>query len=167
MSLSATLTSRINALQTASADLEVGKAEINNTHTIQYGDGAGANQANVIWSDRRTLAASASESLDLAGSLSGLLGAAVFARVKYIEIRAAAGNTNSVVVTRPENNGVPFVTAEHKIFPDIPPGGRATWGDPGATGVVVTASSGDLISIANGGSGTSVEYEIIIIGAAT
>lgn len=166
MTLNATIKSTVNFQQSASADIETGASQASTTHVLQFADGAGAGQANLQFTDRRTLNASANESLDLSGSLQSLLGSVSFARVKYIEIRAAAANTTNLVVTRPASNGVPFVDAEEQIFPVIRPGGRASWGDPGATGIAVTASTGDLINIANDGAAAAT-YEIIIIGASS
>lgn len=63
------------------------------------GGGAVANTANRIWTDRRTLAASATENLDLAGGLTDAFGSAItFARVRALIVAAALGNTNNVVV---------------------------------------------------------------------
>ena len=38
---------------------------------------------------------------------------------------------------------------------------------PTAAGWLVTAGTGDLLKIANGGAGSAVDYDIILIGAAT
>jgi hypothetical protein len=62
-------------------------------------NGTGANQANNAFSDERTLNASASENLDLAGVLQNALGASLaFTAVKAILIVADVGNVNNVVV---------------------------------------------------------------------
>ena len=67
-------------------------------------------------------------------------------------------------VTRPASNGVPlFLAASDGL--DVKPGGCFLWLAPDATGVAVTAGTGDLINIANSSSGTSVTYDVVIIGA--
>ena len=167
MALSSSVKLIINALQTSSLDLATQQANLSKSYASAFADGAGAAQANLLFSDTRTIAASGNEDLDLSGSLTGLLGTAVFARVKAIIIVAAAGNTNNVVVTRPAAAGAPFVDAEENLFPPIPPGGMAMWLDPGATGVAVTATTADLVNVANSSSGTSVTYDIFVLGAAT
>src|SRR3954465_110978 len=65
-----------------------------------FSNGVGANQASNQWhSLARTLGASASEDLDLAGVLTNAFGAVLtFTKIKAIVIRAAVGNTNDVVV---------------------------------------------------------------------
>jgi hypothetical protein len=54
-------------------------------------------QADVLWADARTLAASGTENLDLAGALAGLLGGTLTeAEVTGIYLEADAANTNDV-----------------------------------------------------------------------
>lgn len=127
--------------------------------------GTGANQADRIFHDQRTLGASATEDLDLAGSLTGPLGSTLtFARIKLVLVTAAAGNTNNVQVTRPASNGVPlFLAASDGIA--IRPGGGFLWWAPDSTGVAVTAGSGDLLTFTNSAGSTGVTYDVVIIGA--
>lgn len=129
-----------------------------------FDNGTGANQADMIFTDTRTLSASATENLDLAASLTNAFGTTLtFTKVKAILITAATGNTNAVQVTRPASNGVPlFMAAGDGIA--LTPGGvfYAAW--PDASGVAVTASTGDLITITNSAGGTSVTYNVLIIG---
>jgi hypothetical protein len=47
------------------------------------------------------------------------------------------------------------------------PGATFVWISPDATGVTVTAGTGDLLNIANSGAGTSVTYDVIIIGTSS
>lgn len=134
------------------------------TAKIQLSNGTGANAADLCFHDQRTIAASSNEDLDLAGSLAGPFGASqVFVEVRAVMIKAAAGNTNNVRVTRPASNGVPlFLAASDGI--DVPPGGVFLWSCPADGKVTVTASTGDLINVANSSSGTSVTYDVVIIG---
>lgn len=165
------LTSRLNASISAAESSAADQGTASFTHLISLSatiaSGTGSSQNDRVFSDTRTLAASANEDLDLAGSLGGKLvgigATVVFAEVIAIMIKAAAANTNSVNVTRPASNGVPFLTAAGDGF-SIPPGGCALFYWPGATGIAVTAATGDLINIANSGAGTGVDYEIVIVG---
>ena len=43
--------------------------------------------------------------------------------------------------------------------------GKFIWVAPDATGIAVTASTGDLITVTNSSSGTAVTYDVVIIGA--
>jgi hypothetical protein len=127
--------------------------------------GVGANQADRIWHDQRTIAASATDSLDLAGLLTDIYGVAfTLARLKALLVVSAAANVNNVHVTRPAANGVPlFLAAGDGII--LRPGGAFCWFASEATGIVVTGGTGDLVDIINGAGGTSVVYDIVAIGA--
>lgn len=132
---------------------------------VDYKTGVGAGQANLMFADRRTLAASANEDLDLVGSLLDPFGAVLnFARVKAIIIVAAAANTNKVVIGGAAANAFvgPFGGATEKL--SIDPGGMLVLATRTAAGWPVTAATADLLRIANGAAGSPVTYEIIIIG---
>lgn len=163
MALISQLTARVAGTLTSELDLATAAVPLDYRSRLDLASGTGSGQADMMWSDTRTLAASSNEDLDLAGSLTGPLGGTLtFAKLKAIIVAAAAGNTNNVQVTRPASNGVPlFLAASDGIA--VLPGGFFFWAAPGA-GVTVTASTGDLINIANSSSGTSVTYDIVIIG---
>jgi hypothetical protein len=133
-------------------------------HEVEFTAGNGTGQIDKEWTDTRTLAASATENLDLAGSLTNALGnTVVFAKVKAIRIRASSANTNNVVVGGAGSNTFtgPFADATDKI--SIPPGGIFSMIHP-TTGWTVTASTGDILLVANSSSGTGVDYDIEILG---
>ena len=131
---------------------------------FQNGTGTTVGNADLLWSDRRSINASSNEDLDFAGSLTSAFGATLtFARIKAIMVKAASTNANNVVITRPASNGVPLFSAASDAI-SVLPGGLFLWVAPGA-GVTVTASTGDLINISNSGSGTAVSYEIVVVGA--
>lgn len=131
-----------------------------------FGAGTGANQASQQWhSLSRTLGASASENLDLAGVLTNAFGQVVtFTKIKALGIKAAAGNTNDVVVGGAASNG--FITwvggATHTV--KVKPGGFMLLIAPDVNGYAVTAGTGDILQVANGGAGTSVSYDIYLLG---
>lgn len=167
MALEATVKASISGTLTSTPDLASVAAKIAAALSVSFTDGAGAGQANVVFNDTRTITASSNEDLDLSGSLTNSIGgSAVFARIKAILVKAASGNTNNVNVTRPASNGVPlFLAASDGIA--IKPGGAFLWVAPDASGVAVTADTGDLINLANSAGSTSVTYDIVIVGAAT
>jgi hypothetical protein len=166
MTLQSKLTIAAAAALTASLDLGVARAPLDFKHVLDLADGTGAAQADLLWHDQRTLAASGSESLDLAGgSLTDALGTALtFARVKGLIVAAAAGNTTEVLVGGAATNAwASWVdAADNEVV--VRPGGVVALLAPG-TGYAVTADTGDLLQIANSSSGTSVTYDIVIIGA--
>lgn len=148
-----------------SLDLGDANFPISLTQAISLLNGTGAGQGDLIFTDTRTLTASATENLDLAGSLTDAYGATItFARIKAVVVVAASGNTNDVQVTRPASNGVPlFMAAGDGIA--LAPGDFMAWATSGATGKVVTAGTGDLLTVTNSAGTTSVTYTVIIIGA--
>lgn len=165
MALSATLRMGVDATLTRTADFESASSRIAKALSISLTDGTGAGQADTIFKDTRTLTASATEDLDLAGALTNVYGVTTtFARIKALIVLAASGNTNNVNVIRPASNGVPLFLAASDGLP-VKPGGGFAWFAPDATGIAVTATTGDLITLTNSAGTTSVTYDIIIIGA--
>lgn len=133
-------------------------------YAISLSNGTGANQANNVWHARRTLTASATEDLDLAGVLTSSNGQTLtFTRVKFILVYAATANTNTVNVSRSASNGVPIFAAAGDLV-GVTPGGMFILAAPNATGIPVTASTGDLITVTNSAGSTSVTYDIVVIG---
>ena len=133
----------------------------------QFSPGVAVGKADKLFAATRTLAASGSEGLDLAGGLSDPFGQPVtFARVKAVYIKAAAANANSVVLGGAATNTFlgPFAAATDKL--SIAPGGSLLLIHPG-TGWTVTAGTGDILSIANSGAGASVAYDIVLIGTSS
>jgi hypothetical protein len=155
----------VNLVAALSSALDLGAATYNPSITkrITMPTGTGTGAADQIFTDTRTVTASGTDALDLAGSLTGPIGGTLtFVKLKLLLVRAAAGNTNNVRVNRPASNGVPlFLAASDGV--DVPPGGMFLWVAPGA-GVTVTAGTGDLINCDNSGSGTSVTYDVVIVG---
>lgn len=165
MSLSASIKLSVSADLTRALDLATAHTPLARSFLASLTDGTAADQADRIFHDQRTLAASANEDLDVAGSLVDAYGQTItMARVKAVIILAAAANTNNVNLSRPASNGVPIYLAAGDGEP-VHPGGALLKVWPGATAIPVTAGTGDLINIANSGAGTGVTYDIIIIGA--
>lgn len=153
----------LDTVQTNALDLLTGRAPVELLKEISLGSGTGAQQVDRLFTDRRTLAASATENLDLAGVLSDAFGAALtFAKLKAILVIADSANTNNVNVIREATNGVPaFLTAGDGV--PVLPGGVFLWVAPGA-GVTVTAGTGDLLTFTNSAAGTSVTYDVYLLG---
>lgn len=165
MALTANIKDAVTATLTNTADFESASSSIADATSITFTDGTGAGQADRIFKDQRTLGASATEDLDLSGALTNIYGTTVvFARIKYIRVSAAAANTNNVNVARATANGVPLFLAALDAIP-VRPGGFFSWGCSDATGIAVTAGTGDLLTITNSGGTTGVTYNITIIGA--
>ncbi len=165
MSVSANITIDVSGTLFGTNDLGSPTMPFSLRELVSFGPGASAGQANLVFADNRTIAASSNDDLDLSGSLPGPLGGTLaFTVVRAIIIRAASTNTNNVVVGAAALNQFvgPFGAATHTIA--IRPGDEyvATARNAGWT---VTAGTGDILRIANSGAGTPVNYDIIIIGS--
>lgn len=167
MALTTNISVAVKALLTGSTDLSSTSAPHRAAYSASWGSGTGSGQADLVWGDTNTLAASANTDLDLAaGALTGALGGTLtFARVKAIMLLAASDNTNNVVLGGAASNQFigPFGAGTQTI--SVPPGGVALLTAPGVTGWAVTAGTGDLLRIANSGAGSTVTYTVLIVGA--
>jgi len=165
MGLTAKFTAAIYARLTGSPDFGNSRFEYPGQAGVDISNGTGDNQADLLFVDTRTIAASSNDDLDLAGgSLSDPLGNALtFATVKAILVKAAAGNTNDVVVGGEDSAAFvgPFGGTDETI--SIPPGGSCLLTAP-VDGWAVTATAADILRIANSAGGTGVDYDIMIVG---
>lgn len=130
----------------------------------ELSSGTGSGAVDLMYIDQRTLGASANETIDISGGITDPFGTTLnFVTVKGIFIKASTGNTNNVLFKPAASNSFlgPFNAAADQV--SIPPGGCFLVTAP-ATGWAVTAGSGDDIYLANSGAGSSVTYDIHIIG---
>lgn len=167
MALTTTISTQFLALLTGTGtSLVQPQAPHAKSFGANWASGVLAGQADLVWSSTNTLTASSNVDLDLAGILTAPLGGTLtFARLKAILVSADAGNTNNVVVGGAASAQFvgPFGAAAHTVA--VQPGGMYCVVAPGATAWPVTATTADLLRIANGGAGTPVTYDIMIIGA--
>lgn len=155
----------LKATESGSADLGTPRMAIDPIEELlQFSEGTDAvNKLNVLFSDTRTLAASANEDLDLSGALTDAFGATVTeAEVCAIFVKADGGNTNDVQVKAAAANGFqdPFLAAGDGVA--IKAGEWQLF--VSQKGWAVTAATGDLLNVANGGAGTGVTYSIVVLG---
>lgn len=166
MALTTKIVTQVIASLTDSLDLSTVTDALDYTSRLSWSSGTGADQADMLWHDQRTLGASATENLDLAGSLTNAFGdVQTFARVKLLLVKAAAANTNNVLVGGDATSTfLTWVVAENDAVV-VRPGGLLLLYAPDATAYAVTATTGDLLMITNSAGSTSVTYDIVIIGA--
>lgn len=168
MTLQSRISVSVTANQSETLDLGSRSSAMTQTYKATLTSGTGAGQADLVFHDKRTLAASATENLDLAGVLTDPLGTALtFARIKAIIVNAAAGNTNDVIVGGDVTNTFFGSFADETDAVRIRPGGvfAMVCGEADATGYPVAAGTGDLLKFTNGAGSTSVEYQVTLIGA--
>ena len=165
MPAQATLRFDIQAVLDAAVFASSVRQDLQTNATFQFANGTAADQIKNAYVAQRTLAASASEDLDLSGSLVNALGATIlFTKIRLIWVRAAATNANNVVVGGAASNGF-FGHVGAATHTDIvTPGGLLVKVANHAAGWPVVAGTGDLLRIANGGAGTPVTYDIVLLG---
>ncbi len=163
-SLRTELVARITGTQVGANDFGGPRFQPTIENVLQTTYGVAANQADILFTDNRTLAASATEDLDLAGVLTDAFGATItMAEVVAVLVIADPTNVNSVVIgdaTAP----VPLFGGTNATIA-VKPGGHFFAAAPNAAGLfTVGAGTTDDLKIANSSSGTSVVYEIAIVG---
>jgi hypothetical protein len=163
MGLSAKIKASVSGTLSTSNDMGVASLPFSEIVELAITNGTGADQANNAFMDERTLAASTSEDLDLAGVLANVFGAVLTAAaVKAILVIADEDNTNNVVIGGAAANAFvgPFGDATDKLV--LGPGDVFLITRRNATGMAVTGGTGDKLQIANSGAGSSVTYRIVL-----
>lgn len=161
-----TVSQQLKYSSTLDADSDTAIHNVDENDVTKFTDGESANQAEVMFRDERTLAASANEELDLSGTaLQDAFGNNIaFTAIKYMIIKAASGNTNDVLVGGAAVNAWSTWASDDTDEVIVVPGGTFCLIAPDAAGYVVTAGTGDLLRLENSSSGTSVTYTITLVG---
>ncbi len=165
MALTSGVNVQLDALLTSALDLTTVSSPLTIAQHYPLSSGTGANQADKVWSDTRTLAASGTENLDLAGVLVDAFGATItFVKVKAMLIRAASGNTNDVLVGGHATTAFVNWVSDPTDVVVVKPGGLFLLVAPNAAGYGVTAATGDLLKVTNSAGTTGVTYDVAILG---
>lgn len=141
---------------------------INANQGQAYTDGAGADKAEQMYHDQRTLADGANEELDLAGVLEDAFGDVItFTKIKALFIYNSSEDASLIIGGAAATAWEAFVeTAGDSI--KLPPGGRLLIEVPTAAGMAVGAGTADLLKLTHDGTGTStLVYDIMILGEGT
>ena len=163
MSLTAKLNLLLNIEHTKAMDLNTLRDAMNLTRGVSLANGSGANQADAVFHDTRTLADAATETLDVHdGTLVNAFGDTLtLTKLKAIYIKNNSADANLLI------GGA--VATQLGLFNDVsdvlklPPGGDFFMTAPGSAGIDVSTNS-DL-KIAHDGTGmSSLTYDIIIVG---
>lgn len=138
--------------------------KVNFTQTLT--DGTSADNADLLWTDRRTVASAATDNIDLAGALTDAFGQTItIVKLKGLLIvnRGVASGTTFLETTGED------LTIDTSTVPgldvwaeNIEAGGFFAICNP-RVGITVTATTNDNIAIVNGGAST-ITYDIVVIG---
>ncbi len=158
------VTLKIDALLLKALDLSTPSDPLLISVLASLTNGTGSGAASQVFHDTRTLTASTSEDLDLAGGLTNAFGVTLtFTNVKFVFVRAATGNTNNVEVTRKATTGIPLFMADGDGI-SLAPGEWFCYFSP-TTGKTVTATTDDTLTFTNSAGSTSVTYDVVLVGA--
>lgn len=160
--LSITVEAAATGLAVKAADLGDVRADHASKQSTRYTIGTAAGQANQIFQDQRTLAAT-SEDLDLSGVLANKLGETItFTKVRTILIRNLATETGKVLsVGGAASNALAGLFGNVNDVIKIGPGGAFLLDSP-VDGIAVTGGTGDLLKIDSGSD--TITYDITIVG---
>lgn len=174
MTLSGHLNLDVDVSEAASTELGAASWAYRTNWTNAFTNGSGANQASKVFADTFSLAGSAAVSYDLNGALTGPMGAVVtFSRVYAICIQ----RTDAYVASTQDENlllGGNFILTKYLIpgadtlaAVTIPIGPRGMFAVvfPSPTGVAVTATTGDIITLTNASAADVVAGRTLIIGS--
>lgn len=165
MPISAAIAVNVNVKSTSQVGMGNLVSDIARGGSRDIVDGVGAGAATKVFSSLRTLAASATENLDLAGALTDPSNVAVvFTGIKAIYVKAAEANVNDVIIGGHATAAFvgPFGAAANTIA--VAPGETFFISKFNAAGWPVTATTADMIKVLNSGAGTAVNYEVVIVG---
>lgn len=165
MSLTTTIDLALLAIHTSALDLATGTVPLNYSKRLSLASGTGANQADLIWHDQRSIAASSSDNLDIAGGLTDAFGATVtFARIRAMVVRADANNAGRLQVgSAPANAWLGWLDNGNAAV-QVRPGGLLLLTGPDSSGYPVAAGTGDRLLITNTAASVAA-YDIVLIGA--
>lgn len=135
---------------------------VNFQPSIAFTDGAGADQANVLYQGQISLSGGA-YNLDLNGVLTDSYGTMVsLVRVKGILVK---NNSTSNTMTFGAAGSNPWVGLLNSTGTfTLPAGAFALFATPDATGFTVVAGTGDILKVAGTGTDT---FTVIVLGSST
>lgn len=132
---------------------------------VSLADGAAADQANILFTERIPLATSGISNQDLSGALLSIFGTAViFVKVKGILVINRSDKTSPATTAAITIAGN-FVTTHYGVSTIIPLAAGDTWQhNSGTAGLAVTAGTGDVVTITNASGSETAEVDLIIVG---
>lgn len=166
MSQAGSITVTIASTLSNALDLGTASVPISYSKTISFADGTGAGQADLVWHDTRTVSDGGNEDIDVAGTLTALLGGTLtLARVKGVWVFSHSDNTTNLTITEDATAGISLFSAVSEGVAVLTPGNGFLYTNNSATGLAVTATTADIaFNIANG-AGATADYDVVIFGA--
>lgn len=164
MSLTAKLNINARADLAATDGFVTPTAKITLDYGAQLADGTGTGQANACHSERYTLGASGTQVIDLSAIVDDLGQNVAFSAIKYIAIKAAAGNAAHVAL---KPNGTEGWVAAFNAAADtlkLAAGGFTVLANPAAAGWPVVDNTTDKLLLTNSSGAASAVVDVVIVG---
>ena len=152
-------------IESEKAQSEISKTtdRINKIYQSVLSAGSGADQADELWSDSRSIAASGNDDIDLAGSLTNAFGDTItFAEVKGVFVYNSSPNAASILTVGASGGSWPANPWQANCGPN----GMFVQFEP-ESGETVTATTADTLRITNQDGTNTATYDIIIVGVST
>lgn len=170
MPLTSEIALRIRSNQTGSSDFGGPNFMPDFDAIIQLTNGTGANQADILFVDERTVAAASNDDLDLAGVLTSAFGAVIAAAeivaiaiINKPKTSGSAPNTTNLTIGGGTNPIIGWLGGTTPTVGPIRPSGVFLLASPDAAGIAaVTAATGDILRIANS-AGAAATYQVLIL----
>jgi hypothetical protein len=163
MSLTAKIVLGFDAVCQAVQNLSTLADRLSINRALELTNGTGANQANVLFHDQRTLADAADETLDLYGGAlqDALKNTLTMEKLKVLFLRNTSAEA-SLLIGGAGTTPIDLFADAAGVFKQRP-GGVFLTTAPDANGIVLTTNKN--LKLAHDGTGTSpLVYEIIAIG---
>ena len=165
--LTGTVRILLSLVHTNDLDLSDPVDNFNIDNIVTFTSGTGANAANLLFHDQRTLS-NTTEDFDLVGAAANIDGFGTVFAPATIKLLYIKNNGTTTVLNvggaAATQWAAPFGAVNDIV--NIRPGGTLTLTAPGSTGLVCAAGSTDLLKInRTGADGTDDTYDIILIGA--
>lgn len=157
--------------ETATTDLAIARWDFASNVSRMFANGSSTNQANKVFHDTATLAGSGATSYDLDGTLTGALGTVTFSRIYAIVVwreTAYAASTQDENLTIGGDFYLSKILTgwvDDAVVDKVTPNGMWMRIAPDATGIAVTATTGDVLTITNASSADSVTYNVLVVGS--
>jgi len=165
MTVSAKILVNVSATDSNALDLGTGTIPYISNTTYTISDGTGANSAEAVFADQRTLTTGGNEDLDLAGSLTDGYGNTItFTKIKGIFVKNSANSGNAIEIGGATGNQFINWVGDGTDQVVVDEGGMFLLYSPIAAGYAVTAGTGDLLRITNTATSANATYDIILIG---
>lgn len=130
------------------------------TGELIFGEGTDSDEADLVWNDERTLAASGSEDIDLVGTLVNAYGGTFNpARIVALQIRNKSTQATITVTPKATTGWLGMLAASGDLL-NLPRGCHFQWGGP--VGASVAAGT-DILTVANTNATYSATYQITVL----